>query len=126
MTKVRTTTIGTGSEAEFFERGRNIAALADAGLPLPVEKRVTFGEFSELAQLLTPARKELVDAVRAQEGSIQELANRLHRDRSKVSRDVAVLASKGVFIVKDEVLPGHGRMKRVSTPPGKVRFVTTI
>lgn len=124
----RTFTIANGTEAEFFEQGKMLAALVDAGQidKLPYERRVTFGEVAEIARLLTPVRQQLVEEVRAHKGSIQELADRLERHREHVSRDVAALASKGIFIVKDEVLPGHGRQKIVSMPPGKVRIVATI
>lgn len=126
MSKARTVTIANGTEAEFFERGRSLAELADAGKPLPFERRVTFGELAEIAQLLTPARQQLVEEVRAHKGSIQDLANRMARNRAHVSRDVSALASKGIFIVKEEILPGHGRQKIVSLPTGKLRIVATI
>ena len=126
MSRVRTITIANGTEAEFFQRGRQLAALADAGEQLPYEKRVTFEEIAEIAQLLTPVRRELVQQVRAHKGSIQELADRVARNRAHVSRDVSALASKGIFIVKEEILPGHGRQKIVSMPPGELRIVAIV
>jgi len=120
------TTIGIGTEADFFARGRKMARLADTGESLPFERTVTMEEFSDLAQFMSPSRLELIEQVREQEGTITELANRLGRHRSHVSKDVAALEKRGVFIVRDEVLPGHGRAKRVSMPKGKIRIVTTI
>jgi predicted transcriptional regulator len=126
MRKSLMTTIGIGTEADFFARGRKIARLADAGEPLPFERTVTMEEFSELAQFMSPGRLALIQQVREHEGTITELANRLGRHRNHVSKDVAALEDKGFFIVKDEVLPGHGRAKLVSMPKGKMRIVATI
>jgi predicted transcriptional regulator len=63
--------------------------------------------------VLTSARLDLFRAILAQADSITGIATRLQRDRSTVKRDVDELALAGLISVAEEVLPGHGRMKRV-------------
>jgi len=126
MRKTLLTTIGIGTEADFFARGKRIAKMADSGEPLPFEKTVTLEEFAEFAQFMSPGRMALIAKVREHQGTITELATRLGRHRNHVSKDVAALEQKGFFIVKEEVLPGHGRAKMVSMPKGKMRITATI
>jgi predicted transcriptional regulator len=64
-------------------------------------------------RVLTSARLDLFRAILAQADSITGIATRLQRDRSAVKRDVDELALAGLISVEEEVLPGHGRMKRV-------------
>ena len=55
----------------------------------------------------------LFRAVKEMPGSITEISERLHRDRSAVKRDVDELERAGLVTVAEKVLPGHGRMKEV-------------
>jgi predicted transcriptional regulator len=103
MTKL---TIKTGTEEEFFKRGRMLAKSADRGEQLPDERIVSFEDPADVIKLITTARLALFRAVKEMPGSITEISERLHRDRSAVKRDVDEL-------VAEKVLPGHGRMKEV-------------
>jgi len=47
-------------------------------------------------------------------GSITDLSQRLHRDRSAVKRDIDELERIGLVEVEDMPFPGHGRQKRGS------------
>jgi predicted transcriptional regulator len=51
--------------------------------------------------------------LRQRPGSITELSERLHRDRSSVKRDIDELERAGLIEVEDMPLPGHGRKKEV-------------
>lgn len=113
-------TIGLGDENEFFERGRRIAKAVDNGEAIPEEAVVTFGDPVELVRALTPSRLELVAAVKAQPDSIQGIADRVHRDRSAVRRDLQALIDAGIVLVERRVLPGHGTMKFLQVPAKKV------
>ena len=110
---MRSVVLKTATEQEFFKRGRALAQLADAGQPLPEEYTVSFEDPAELLKLLTATRLELFRAVREEPASITGLAQRLHRDRSAVKRDVDQLVRAGMVLVESRVLPGHGRMKEV-------------
>ena len=106
-------TIKTGSEEEFFQRGRRLARSADRGEKLPDERIVSFEDPADMMKLVTAARLAVFRAVRDRPGSITEISARLHRDRSAVKRDVDELEHAGLVTVTDKLLPGHGRMKEV-------------
>jgi len=110
MTKL---TVKTGTEQDFFKRGRQLARLADRGDTLPEERIVSFEDPADLMKLITGARLALFRAVKEMPGSITQIAERLHRDRSAVKRDVDELERAGLVTIADKVLPGHGRMKEV-------------
>lgn len=110
MTKL---TMKTGTEKDFFKRGRQLAWAADHGEPLPDERTISFEDPADLMKLITSARLTLFRAVKEMPGSITEISERLHRDRSAVKRDVDELERAGLVMVAEKVLPGHGRMKEV-------------
>lgn len=110
MTKL---TIKTGTEEDFFKRGRKLAKAADRGEPLPDERIISFEDPADVMKLITAARLALFRAVKEMPGSITQLSERLHRDRSAVKRDVDELERAGLVTIADKVLPGHGRMKEV-------------
>ncbi|HEY9104998.1 hypothetical protein [Chitinimonas sp.] len=105
--------VKTGTEDEFFQRGKRIAKLADQGTALPEESVVSFEDPSDVLKLLTTARLALFRTIKDQPGSITAISERLHRDRSAVKRDVDALAKVGLLKIEPRVLPGHGRMKEV-------------
>lgn len=110
MTKL---TIKTGTEEDFFKRGRLLAKAADRGESLPDERRISFEDPADMMKLITAARLALFRAVKEMPGSITQISERLHRDRSAVKRDVDELERAGLVTIADKVLPGHGRMKEV-------------
>ncbi|TAH48768.1 MAG: MarR family transcriptional regulator [Betaproteobacteria bacterium] len=110
MTKL---TVKTGTEQDFFRRGRQLARAADGGERLPDERIISFEDPADVMKLITAARLALFRAVKEMPGSITEISERLHRDRSAVKRDVDELERAGLVTVAEKVLPGHGRMKEV-------------
>lgn len=110
MTKL---TIKTGTEEDFFKRGRLLARAVDRGEPLPEERIISFEDPAEVMKLITSARLALFRAVKEMPGSITGIAERLHRDRSAVKRDIDELERAGLVTVAEKVLPGHGRTKEV-------------
>lgn len=107
------TIIKTASEAEFFKRGNEIAAWADAGRAIPRERIIAFEDPQDLARLVTTAKLLLFREVKEHPGSITALSQRLHRDRSAVKRDIDELARVGLVEVEEKSFPGHGRIKEV-------------
>jgi predicted transcriptional regulator len=75
---------------------------------------VAFDGVEELLGLLSEKRVLLLKAVKVAPGSIADLARRLKRDRSAVTRDVRMLLRYGVVDVTERPLPGHGRQKWVT------------
>lgn len=105
--------VTTGSEEEFFRRGKEVARLADQGAAIPDERIIRFEDPADLLKLLTATRLALFLSIKGNPGSITNIACRLHRDRSAVKRDVDELARAGLLHVEQKILPGHGRMKEV-------------
>ncbi|WP_316157420.1 helix-turn-helix domain-containing protein [Cupriavidus sp. BIC8F] len=114
--------IKTGTEADFFKRGRELARMADRAKKLPDERTISFEDPADVLKLITAARLALFHAVKERPGSITEIAERLHRDRSAVKRDVDELAHAGLVTVAEKVLPGHGRMKEVRAAAVRVHL----
>lgn len=118
--------IKTATEADSFTRGKQLAALADAGKVLPAEHTITFEDPLEMVRVLSAARIVLLRMVKMHPGSITSLSTRLKRDRSAVTRDVAVLKKAGLVTVEQKVLPGHGRMKEVKTTAHRLKLEAFI
>ena len=117
-----TLTLRTGSEEDFFKRGKKLARLTDAGKPIPQERVISFEEPAELLKLLTAAKLDLFRAIKEHPDSITGIAERLHRDRSAVKRDVDQLAAAGLVLIEQQTLPGHGRMKQVRAAATQFRL----
>jgi len=107
------TVIKVESPKDFFNRGKVVAQLADQGKTIQRERIIAFEDPEDMARLITTAKLALFREVRQGAGSITELAERLHRDRSAVKRDIDELEKAGLIEVQDMPLPGHGRKKEV-------------
>ncbi|MCB1887830.1 MAG: MarR family transcriptional regulator [Rhodocyclaceae bacterium] len=123
MTKL---TVKTGKEEDFFKRGRQLARAADRGEPLPDVRTISFEDPVELMKLITVTRLALFRAVREMPGSITDISERLHRDRSAVKRDLDELERAGLVTVTEKVLPGHGRMKEVRATAHRISLQADI
>lgn len=107
------TTIKVANADDFFKRGKELAKLADQGKRIPTERVIAFEDPEDLARLITTAKLVLFRAVKECPGSITDLSQRLHRDRSAVKRDIDELERIGLVEVEDMPFPGHGRKKEV-------------
>lgn len=67
-------TIKTGTEQDFFIRGRQLAGAADMGEPLPDECIVSFEDPVDLIKLITAARLSLFRVVKEMPGSITQIS----------------------------------------------------
>ncbi len=67
-----------------------------------------------MVRVLSAARIVLLRTVKMYPGSITSLSTRLKRDRSTVTRDVAILKKAGLVTVEQNIT-WHGRMKEVRT-----------
>lgn len=119
--------IGTGTEAVFFARGKKLARHIDRGGKLTEETVIlTFEDPADAAQLLTQARIGVFRAVKSEPASITGIAERLHRDRSTVKRDVDALVHAGLVSVEEQKNPGHGTHKIVRAIASRVDLHVTI
>ena len=55
-------TVTLGDEDAFFACGKTIAALADAGKPIPNEWIISFGDPADLERVVTPIASDFVRA----------------------------------------------------------------
>jgi predicted transcriptional regulator len=95
-------------------------------IKLADETELSYEDPGDLLRVLTAARLDLFQAVKAQPDSISGIATRLQRDRSAVKRDVDCLAQAGLIQVEDQILAGHGRMKWLSPAALSVRLEATL
>lgn len=119
-------TITTGTERDFFERGKEFARKLDMKESVEPEQIISFEDPQELLELVTAARMDLFRAVKEEPGSIAEIARRLHRDRSAVKRDVDILAEAGLIQVEVKPFRGHGRMKFIRAAADKFRLTAQV
>ena len=104
----------TGTEQDFFKRGREIAKAADLGQPIPEESIISFEDPAD------------VTAIKECPGSITQISTRLRRDRSAVKRDIDELERAGLLLVSTKTLPGHGRMKEVRAAASQFNLQAVI
>ena len=123
---MRKTEIRVETAGAFFERGRKTAQLADRGKRIPHSRVVAFEGVQELLKVLSEKRVLLLTAVKDTPGSITDLARRLKRDRSAVTRDVQLLERYGVVEVSERPLPGHGRHKWVGPVAREIRLTAQL
>lgn len=112
----------TANEENFFKRGKKLAKLADTGKSLQQELVISFEDPTILLKLLTAARFDLFQAIKQHPDSITGIAERLHRDRSAVKRDIDQLAAAGILMIEEQILPGHGRFKQVRVAAKKFKL----
>jgi predicted transcriptional regulator len=97
---------------EFFQRARRNARTLDRGESLPNQTTILFEDPAQLLSMLTVQRKRLLTTLRDEGASpIAALAERLGRNRSSVSRDVAAMREHG--LVKTKYVPSVGKRRNL-------------
>jgi predicted transcriptional regulator len=109
--------------SSFFARGRRVARLADQGRAIPASHAIACEDVESLLRVLTEERIMLLREVEEGAASIGDLARKLRRDRSAVTRDVPLLERFGVVEVEVRPFPGHG-LRKVVTPIAREIRVT--
>ncbi len=64
----------TGTEDDFFQRGRQLARSADRGEVLPSESTISFEDPADVVKLITTARLALFRAIKEMPGSITQIS----------------------------------------------------
>lgn len=123
---MRNVIVNTGTAEDFFARSREIARKIDQGEPLEPEFTLTFENPGDMFAVMTPARLEVFRAAKAEPASITAIAQRLHRDRSTVKKDVDILAAAGLLDIEETLLPGHGRQKFISAAADKIYLQAVV
>jgi predicted transcriptional regulator len=90
------------------------------------EVTITFEDPLRMTEVLTAGRLRLVKQIKNRATSITALANELKRDLKSVRRDVGKLERAGVVRTREQVNPGHGRIKIVERVARQVTLVANL
>ena len=118
--------INTDGFEGYAKRALNRAKKLDRGETIKPEITITFEDPLAMIEILTAERLRLVQKVRTKSASISALAAALKRDPKSVRRDVLKLERAGVVRTRDQVNPGHGRVKIVEPVARECRLMAVI
>jgi predicted transcriptional regulator len=123
---MRNVIVNTGTTEDFFSHVRETAKQLDRGeVPKP-EFTLTFEDPGDMFAVMSPARLELFRAAKSDPSSITAIAQRLHRDRSTVKKDVDILVAAGLLNIEEVPLPGHGRQKFVRAVADRIQLQAVV
>ena len=97
----------------YAKRAAARARKLDRRERIKAEVTITFDNPLAMLEVLTAERIRLVQKVRTKSSSISALAAALGRDPKSVRRDVLKLERAGVVRTREQINPGHGRVKVV-------------
>lgn len=113
MSTAKKISIGVKGKKEFFARGKEIAHMADKGKEIPHEMNIWFEDVADFNHFISENKIKLLAQIREAPCSITELAKRIHRNRSAVTRDVNELEESGLIQTEMVSNEGHGRSRLV-------------
>ena len=102
MTKV---VIRTDDLDGFFSRAKDAARRADKGQAFDGKVKLSFEEPQRMFTVLSEARRRLMNEVMHEPRSINELANRLRRNGSAITKDVGNVREDEVARLKSATQP---------------------
>ncbi len=123
MTKV---SIQTGDVAGFFARAKEAARKADQGMAFGEKVTLSFEDPQRMFTVLSESRRRLMLEIMVEPKTIHELTNRLHRNRSSITKDVGLLEKMGLIVSSRQSNPGHGIQKMVQSIAPKIEMVATL
>jgi len=106
-------TIHTDGFEGFKKRSLERAKKLTRGERVATSRGLTFESPKQMFEVLTVQRLRVVEVARTKPYSVTGLAKKLKRDPKSVRRDVAKLEQYGVVRTREEINPGHGRVKIV-------------
>ncbi len=123
MTKV---SIRTDDVAGFFDRAKQAARKADKGLAFDGSVTLSFEDPQKMFTVLTESRRRLMLEIMVEPKTINDLTNRLKRDRSSITKDVGLLEKMGLIVSSRQLNPGHGIQKMVQAIAPKIEMIATL
>ncbi len=123
MTKI---VIRTDDVTGFFARAKDAARRADRGGAFDGTITLAFEDPQRMFNVLSGARRRLMQEVLHEPKTINELSQRLHRNRSSITKDVGLLEKFGLIVSQRRANPGHGIEKLVRSIAPKIEMVATL
>ena len=123
MTKI---VIRTDEVAGFFSRAKDAARRADQGSAFEGKVTLSFEDPQTMFTVLSAGRRRLMLEVLHEPRTINELSQRLHRNRSSITKDVGLLEKLGLIVSQRRSNPGHGIQKIVQSVAPKIEMVATL
>jgi predicted transcriptional regulator len=123
---MRKLTIHADGIEGYSKRALARARKLDRSERIEPEVTITFEDPLQMSAVLTASRLRLVQEVKKRAISMTALASELKRDLKSVRRDVGKLERVGVVRTREQVNPGHGRVKIVETIAKQVRLVANL
>jgi predicted transcriptional regulator len=123
MTKV---IIRTDKVEGFFDRARKAAHKADSGESFKKSATFSFEDPAQMFMVLSEARRRLMLEVMNEPKTISQLTEKLHRERSAITKDIGLLEKLGLLITHKQPNPGHGIEKVVRTVAPKIEMIATL
>ena len=120
------TTVHTDGFEGWAKRARETAQKMDRGERLAASRTITFESPLDIFEVLTKQRIRLCLMARTKPHTVTALAVALKRDPKSVRRDVVKLEKYGVLRTREEINPGHGRVKIVEPVAKKFELRTTF
>ncbi len=123
MTKI---VIRTDDVTGFFSRAKDAARRADQGSAFEGKVTLSFEDPQTMFNVLSAGRRRLMLEVLHEPRTINELSQRLHRNRSSITKDVGLLEKLGLIVSQRRSNPGHGIQKIVQSVAPKIEMVATL
>ena len=114
-----------GFEA-YARRALGRARKLDRKVPIRAEMTITFDDPLAMVEVLTAERLRLLRQLRTRPLSMSALAATLKRDTRSVRRDVSKLEYFGVLRTREQVNPGHGRVKIVEPIARRYKLMASL
>lgn len=118
--------IRTDDVKGFFARAKDAARRSDRGRAFEGKVTLAFEDPQRMFTVLSEARRRLMLEVMHEPKSINELTQRLHRNRSAITKDVGLLEKVGLVVSERQANPGHGIQKVVRSIAPKIEMVATL
>lgn len=85
----------------------------DRGERIEPERSISFESIEDMLECLSPQRVRLCEVARTNEYTVTSLAAALERDPKAVRRDIQKLMKFGFIRTREQINPGHGKVKIV-------------
>jgi predicted transcriptional regulator len=110
----------------YAKRAMARARKLDRRVPIRAEITVTFEDPLAMLEVLTAERLRLLKQLRTKPLTMSALAAALNRDARSVRRDVSKLEYFGVLRTREQINPGHGRVKIVEPIARRYRLMASL